>query len=487
MDKGLKVCFVAAEAAPFASAGGLGEVASGLPRALAAAGHDVRVFVPLHRRLAGGPDRFPTVAALQDVGVVLGPSRYTFSARAGHGENCTPRVLLVDCPALYDRAGIYTDDEDEHLRFALLARAVIESCRRLRWTPDVVHCNDWHTALIPLWLRTLAAPRDPLRDSRSLLTIHNLAYQGVFPADAVRDLALQPRAAWLDADDLRAGRFNFLRTGVRHADGISTVSPTYAREILTASAGRALDAELRARSDRPVGILNGVDLEEWDPARDRLIPHAFSAADPKGKSRNKRAFADRESLEVDPATPLVAIVSRMVEQKGFDLCFGVLPDLLESGRISLAAMGAGEPRLERFFAGLAHRHPKRAWYRSEFDRAGAHLLLAAADLLLVPSRFEPCGLTPMYGLRYGVLPVARRTGGLSDIVRPTDDARGCATGFLFGPFTSSALREAIEHALASWADPAVRARMLRNAMAERLGWNDRVPAYVELYRRLLHR
>jgi starch synthase len=417
----------------------------------------------------------------------MGPRTYEFAARKPPRHDSLRDVYLIECPALYDRPTIYTVDADEAHRFTLFSRAVIESCQRLAWAPDVFHCNDWHTALIPFLLRTVYAWDALFRESRSLLTIHNIGYQGDFSSDAVGALGLDPWAHLLDQSDLAAGRMNFLRTGIIYADAISTVSPTYAMEIQTERYAMGLRDVLRARRDTLVGILNGVDYDQWSPERDPHIPFRFAVDDLRGKRRNKLYLLERLKLDPDPDAPLLGVVSRLVHQKGFDLCFDVLPDVLTATDLRLVVLGSGEARVERFFANLQHGFPARVCYHRGYHDELAHVIEAASDMLLMPSRYEPCGLNQMFGMRYGTLPIVRRTGGLADSVKPVDVSTAQGTGFVFEHFTPDALRWALDLALETWRDRPLWERLMRNAMREDFAWEVQARPYEELYRKLLER
>ena len=367
----------------------------------------------------------------------------------------------------------------------MLARTAIESCRRTAWAPDIFHCHDWHPALIPVYLNG-PYRSDPLfQRSKTVLTIHNLGYQGVFPARVLRDIGLADHAHLLHGDDLRRGRIGFLKSGILHADAITTVSPTYAREIRTPEYGFGLHEILAARSASLTGILNGVDYDEWSPERDRHIPYRYSAETLHDKESNKRSLLERLGVAEGPEGPLFGIVSRLAYQKGFDLCFDVLPDLLSRPNLRLVVLGAGEARYESFFEALERRFPARVRFHRGHNETLAHWIEAGCDFFLMPSRYEPCGLNQMYSLRYGTIPIVRKTGGLADTVRPFDRVSGTGTGFVFEHFTSDGLRWAMETALSVLEDDRAWEKIRRNAMAEDFSWDRQVHSYEALYRRVL--
>jgi starch synthase len=394
-------------------------------------------------------------------------------------------MFLIDCPALYARASLYTADPDEHLRFIALTRAALMSCARLKFAAQIFHCNDWHTAFAPLLLRTEYGREPSFAAARTVLTIHNIGYQGIFPAADVADLGLPPGdTQLLHQEDLRAGRINALRHGILYADALTTVSPTHAREICTAQYGMGLEESLRARGDALSGILNGVDYDEWDPRRDRFLPVHYDPDHLAGKAALKRQFLARTHLTTAPGVPLAGLVSRLAMQKGIELMFEALPRVLSARPLALAALGSGEAKYEQFFTKLARSFPGRVVFESGYDEELSHWIEAASDLYLMPSRYEPCGLNQMYSLRYGSVPVVRRTGGLADSVEHYDGATGSGTGVVFNDFDPPALEWAVNLALDLYAQPQHWSRIMRNGMRKDFSWQRAALEYEAVYRRL---
>jgi starch synthase len=394
-------------------------------------------------------------------------------------------VFLIDCPALFGRAGIYTADADEHVRFLAFTRAALLACREMRWAPRVVHCNDWHTAFAPLFLKTSYAHEPLLANARTLLTIHNIGYQGIFAASQAPDLNLTPaQLPLLYAPDLTAGRINALRHGILYSDRINTVSPTHAREIASDEYGMGLQDSLRERAGVLSGILNGVDYEEWDPRHDRFLPEHYDPGHLEVKARLKRSFLARLGLNTDPAVPLAGIVSRLAAQKGIELIGAALPRVLAARPLQFAALGSGEPQYEELLRALARDFPGRVHFQRGYDDAQAHWIEAASDMFLMPSRYEPCGLNQMYSLRYGTVPLVRRTGGLADSVEHFDAARGTGTGIVFNDFDVPALEWALHTALDLHAQPPSWSRLVRNGMAQDFSWARQAQQYLALYERL---
>ncbi|HJS89223.1 MAG TPA: glycogen synthase [Steroidobacteraceae bacterium] len=481
----LGVCLLSSEVAPFSKTGGLADVAGALAKYLAGAGHDVRLFTPLYASIDRA--RFPMrpVEELQHLPLQVGPHDYVFSVATTPLPGSDAQTYLIDCPALFARPTLYTTDPDEHLRFIAFTRAVLASCQRMQWPPQILHCNDWHTAFGPLFLRTQLESEPFFARTRSMLTIHNIGYQGIFSSAAIGDLELGPKAYLLHQDDLRAGRINPLRHGILYADAITTVSPTHAKEICTDQYGMGLQDSLRMREDALTGILNGVDYHIWDPRNDRYLPEHFDADRLSIKAAIKNAFIQRLGLSLPVTMPLAGMVSRLASQKGIELMFESLPQVLQWRDLGFVALGSGEPQYERFLAELERSFPGRVVFRQGYDDELSHWIEAASDMFLMPSLYEPCGLNQMYSLRYGTVPIVRRTGGLADSVDLYDPDTGEGTGIVFDHFDSEALEWALNTALDLHAQPAHWRRMVRNGMAKDFSWERQGEKYVELYRGLL--
>jgi starch synthase len=481
----LKLCILSSEVVPYAKAGGLADVAGALVARLVAMGHTVRAFMPLYEVVRDNNPSLKPVRGAQGVALIIGDTEYSFSLLTENYSNSDTPMYFIDCPALFDRDGIYTTDPDEHRRFLLFTRATLESCRRLGFGPDIFHCNDWHTAFLPLYLKTLYRADVLLARAKSLLTIHNISYQGVMPGKSVADLGLGAASSMLDRGDIARGVINPLKTGIQYADAVSTVSPTYAREIYDAPLGMGLQGALRGRGDRVTGILNGVDYQQWDPRNDPHLSAHFRPRDLRGKLINKEMLIATLDLKLSTTQPLIGMVTRLAEQKGIDLLFDSLPALLQTRDFGLALLGSGEPRYAAFFENLAQRFPDRVSYRSGFDEPLAHLIEAGSDIFLMPSQYEPCGLNQMYSLRYGTIPIVRKTGGLADSVQHFDPSTGRGTGCVFNDYDAPAVRWAINTVLDWYADPRCWLPVMQNAMAQDFSWTRRIKDYDSLYRRVI--
>ena len=480
----LAIAMVGSEAAPFAKTGGLADVITGLSRYLASQGHDVRVFLPYYKRIAESGLEPPFVEHGKDIEVRCGGRTIRFSLRAGELPGSKAKLYLVDCRELYWRDGLYTQDGDEALRFAFLSRAVLETCQRLGWAPDVLHCNDWHTALLPLYLKTVYQWDKLFARTKTVLTIHNIGYQGMFPDSVLDQIGLNDHRAHVHHGDLKDGRISFLKTGVLHATKLTTVSRTYAKEIQTAEYGMGMDELLRTRSHDLSGIVNGVDYGDWDPKGDPLIPHQYSQKDMSGKARMKAALLARMGLSYEAKAPVFGVVSRLTSQKGFDLFADSIPIYLQRENMRLCVLGSGDAHHEKYFQWLRDTWPTKVGiYRGYHDEL-AHWVEAGSDVFLMPSRYEPCGLNQMYSLRYGTPPVVRRTGGLADTVQMWDPKAGTGTGFTFDEFSSHALAATLSWVFKNWADQKGWQNLIQNGMAMDFSWSKQGVEYEALYRGL---
>lgn len=480
----MRIAFVAAEFAPLAKTGGLADVSSALTRYLHRSGIDVRAFMPLYSRIDRAKLGLVAVEFLRNVPIAFGSHRYTFDVLTGMLPASDMPMYFIDCPVLYGRAGIYTRDPDEHLRFLLLTRASIECCQRMGFAPDIFHCNDWHTAFAPLYLKSVYSWDKLFARTKSVITIHNIGYQGVIGASAQGDIGLGTSSYLLHQEDLALGRINSLKHGLLYADRITTVSPTYAREIATPQYGMGLENIVRQRADATVGILNGVDYDEWNPQTDRYLPAHFDARNLAGKERVKKALLERMGLAYARETPVIGLVTRLTAQKGIDLLFEALPRTLDARNYSLAALGSGEPGYEDFFERLARAYPGRVAFYRGYSEEFAHLIEGGSDMFLMPSLYEPCGLNQMYSLRYGTVPIVRRTGGLADSVQLYDPHSGDGTGIVFDDYNVEAVSWAITMAVDLFQNRRRWNRIVRNGLAQNFSWEKQGGEYLKLYESL---
>ncbi|MDB5753122.1 MAG: glycogen synthase GlgA [Ramlibacter sp.] len=479
----MNILFATPECTPYVKTGGLGDVSAALPATLAALGHDVRVLMPAYRGVR--------VSGEIGDGVELPawgpwPAAQLVPVKVDSGVT----LLLLACPALYQRhGGPYVDASgndyhDNDMRFGLLSRVAAQLGTAHSplhgWAADVVHANDWPCGLAPVYLaqaRALA-PHEPT--AVSVMTVHNLAFRGLFPMGSADLLGIPLHWRGLDGVEFW-GQLSMLKAGLQFADAITTVSPTYAREIQTEAQGVGLDGLLRARSGRLHGIMNGIDTQAWDPAHDPLLPHRFSRDNLQGKRLCKAALQARCGLPTDPKAMLFAAVSRLTEQKGIDLVLGALPGLLAQGA-QLVVLGQGDPTLAQGLRDAAERHPLQVAVTLGFDEGLAHLIEAGADAFLMPSRFEPCGLNQMYSQAYGTPPVVAPAGGLLDSVIDSDADPDHGTGFIMAACDAEGLQEALLRAVRAWNERKRWRRIQANGMARAFGWNESAQRYIEVYR-----
>lgn len=474
----LKILFVTPECAPWVKTGGLGDVSAALPAALAELGHDVRVLMPAYRSLAGLAREGTQRMALPAEGVWPAAELVRVAAPGFS-------LWLLDCPELFGLAGgpygdergvDYTSNAERFGFLSQVAARIASAASPWRdWRADVLHANDWPTGLAAAYLRRMPAPH-----ARSLFTIHNLAFQGNFPPE--RQQVLDVPDEWMQVEGegiLHWGRISMMKAALRHADVVTTVSPTYAREITDEALGFGMDGMLRTRRDDLHGILNGIDTRVWNPVSDPLIPVRYGAGCLDDKAANKEALQAELGLATAPDAPLFGIVSRLTDQKGIDLILDNLDWLLGQGA-QLAVLGSGEARYEQRLIAFAAAFPAQVAVRTGFDERLAHTIEAGADVFLMPSRFEPCGLNQMYSQAYGTLPVVRATGGLADSVRDASAPDG--TGFVFQHDSAADLRETLMRVLRCYRQPAAWRGLQQRAMAQRFGWPQSAERYVALYR-----
>jgi starch synthase len=472
----MKILFVAAEGLPFSKTGGLADVIEALPKSLTSLGHEVAVLLPRYRNSKTvGPPK-PSVA------IPMGDA-VRYPAIADGGALSGVHYYLLDDPEYFDRDQLYgiagKDYPDNPERFTEFSRAAIEFSKHF-WMPDVIHCHDWQAAMVPALLKTEYATDPEVKGLPVIFTIHNMGYQGVFPRETLGKLGIPANLFRMDALEFY-GQLNFLKGALIYSDYLTTVSRKYAQEIQTPEYGCGLDGVVRDRAARLTGILNGVDYTAWDPAADRLIPARYSPKKMSGKKMCKENLLIQFDLPPESANwPLIGIVSRFAGQKGFDLILEAAPELLAED-VSIIALGAGEPVYERRLRDLANQFPNKMKLKIAYDNALAHKIEAGADIFLMPSRYEPCGLNQIYSLKYGTVPVVRATGGLDDTIEPFDPASGIGTGFKFEPYESKAMLGSIRQALATYRDKASWRKIQSNGMACNFSWAVAAEEYERLY------
>lgn len=484
MGLNLRVLFVASEAVPFAKTGGLADVVGTLPEALRGLGADVRVLMPYYGMVKQGKN--PTVVVAENLEGHLGGRPLSFDVRTPASGDVP--FYFVERDELFERSQLYGTPKGDYFdnleRFSFFCSTILPVCQNLGFQPDVIHCHDWQSALVPVYLHHHWQEADILKRAKTVLTIHNLAYQGLFYKEKFPLLGLDWSLFGIEGLEYY-DQINLLKGGIVAADAITTVSVRYSEEIQTPEFGYGLDGVLRTRASSLHGILNGVDYQDWSPENDKLIPATFSLDKLAGKAKNKAALM--EAFGLNPKmekAPILAMISRLADQKGFDLVAAVLPELLAQD-LMVVILGTGEEKYHRWLAQEAPKFPGKLGVKIAFDNSLAHLMEAGADMFLMPSRFEPCGLNQMYSLKYGTIPIVRATGGLADTVAPADPAAGTGTGFLFTDYTPEAFAAAVNAALKAFKNQKQWRRLMQNAMSQDFSWERSASTYLNLYKLLI--
>ncbi|MFH2055443.1 MAG: glycogen synthase GlgA [bacterium] len=488
MNRPLRIAFVTSEIVPYSKTGGLADVSAALPQALAEQGHEVLIFTPRYKSIDIKREKLKQVAAVTGEAIRIGSHQLKFDLLT-NGARQAP-VYFVDCPKLYEREALYVDPAtgldypDNDIRFIFFCRAVLRSLELLEFTPDIIHAHDWQAALIPVFLK--AEPCKFFEATRSMLTIHNLGYHGMFPAKNAVHLNL-PDALFRAMGPLEFwGKINFLKGGLHFADVLTTVSETYAQEIQTTDEfGCGLEGVLRDNREKLHGVVNGVDYSIWSPEADPLIAHNYSLATLAEKALNKRQLMKLAGLSAaDLKRPLIGVISRLADQKGFDLIAEITADLFAED-ISFVLLGTGDEKYHQLFTALERNYPDKIKAFLAFDNKLAHQIEAGADMFLMPSHYEPCGLNQLYSLRYGTVPIARKTGGLADTIVDYDADRRKSTGFLFAEYQPEALLQTVRRALAAYRNKRSWTALVKRGMKQNFSWDKSAQRYISLYQQML--
>jgi len=476
----MHIAFAASEGVPYSKTGGLADVVGALPRALAAQGHQISVFLPRYRQT-----KLTKAQTVMQSITVPYDDEYRFCSVVAGGENGGIRYYFVEYPPYFDREALYGtptgDYPDNAERFAMFSRAVIEASK-IVGVPQVFHCHDWQSALVPVMLRTLYAEDPAFRDVGTVFTIHNMGYQGLFPAE-ILPLLMLPWDLFTISKMEFFGQVNFLKGALVFSDYVTTVSKKYSQEIQTTEYGFGLEGVLRNRAATVTGILNGVDYDEWSPETDKLIKTQYSPADLVGKGTAKQDLLATFGIKNgDARLPVIGIVSRFAAQKGFDLIAQIMDRLAREDMI-LVVLGTGDKEYEEMFLRLQKQFPQKIAVKVAYDNAIAHKIEAGADMFLMPSRYEPCGLNQIYSLKYGTVPIVRATGGLDDTIEPWDARTGKGTGFKFSEYNGESLLLTIRAAFQAFRDEASWQVLMRNGMARDFSWGASAKEYVRVYER----
>lgn len=485
MSKKLKVALISSEVVPFSKTGGLADVAGALGKYLIKNNVDIRIVTPFYSSIDTSVSTFYPVTFMQHMHTQFGERTVEYSVHTAKIPDCETEVYFVSCPEFYNRHTIYTNDKDEYLRFALLNRAAIEICQSMSWSPDIFHCNDWQSCLVPLYLKTIYSWDALFLKTKTLLSIHNIGFQGYFISAVIHQLGFSNFMHHLDEFDLRSGIFNFMKTGIIHADKLSTVSTTYAQEIQTEEYGAGLHSMLKFRKDILQGIVNGVDYDEWDPETDNLINYNYSFKSLTGKAKNKKDILEYFGLKFSKDVPVIGMVSRLTKQKGLDIIRMVLENIISNNNVQIIVLGDGEEQYKSYFEYIRSKFPEKVAFYCGYNNKLAHQIEAGADMFLMPSHYEPCGLNQIYSLKYGTVPIVRKTGGLADTVELYDWVKQTGTGFVFSEYSANGLNWAMNHALETFKNKSAWKKIILNAMKQDFSWDHQITEYLSLYKKMI--
>lgn len=492
MAKGYNVLFVTSEVFPYSKTGGLADVSNSLPQALNSLGNEVRIITPKYGQLDERRLQIHEIKRLKDISLNMAGKDYKYSIKSSfiHGKNTKAQIYLLENNDFFKNKGIYqnsktkSDFTNNDERYMFFCKAVLEVLEILQWKPDIIHCNDWQTGLIPAYVKTIYKNNPQIGDIRTVFTIHNLAYQGNFPKTTFEKTGL-PENVFTDNGAKFHDKFSYLKAGIRYADKITTVSQKYAEEIRSdKSFSCGMEDVLDERKKDLVGILNGVDNSVWNPSFDKIIQYRYTYQEIPLKYENKRELLEKFKLDYDENVPLIGIISRLVDQKGFDLIVEAFPDIMKED-VQMIVLGTGDEKYQKFLLKMKKKYPKKLIVHIGFDEDLAHWIEAGSDIFLMPSKYEPCGLNQMYSLKYGTIPVVRNTGGLSDTVIDYKNPKG--TGFLFDKYDTKEMVKAIKTALDSYKNKKLWYNLMRNGMALDFSWNMSAKKYMDLYKQICSR
>ena len=493
MQKQLKILFISSEVSPFAKTGGLGDVSEALPKELKETGHDIRIFMPKYGSINERKYVLREVIRLKEIQVKVGDKIVVANVKSSFLPNSKVQIYFVGNKNYFNRDGYYVDPQtgkdwqDNAERFIFFSRSALEILKKLHWQPDIIHCNDWQTALIPFYLKTVYKNDEFFKNTKTLLSLHNLAFQGKFKKNDFHVLGLQDNQLKKGSELEFWGEINFLKAGIICADSISTVSRTYAKEIQESDQyGFGLQDILKKRSKDLVGITNGVDYSSWNPEDDQLITHNYSRKDLKYKLENKRFLVESHGLSFKENTPVIGTVSRLTDQKGFDIITQAIDEIMKIG-VQYIILGMGDKKYHKVLERLAKKYKKQLAVNLKFDNELAHKVEAGADIFLMPSLFEPCGLNQLYSLKYGTIPIVRATGGLADTVKNYSLETGRGYGFVFEEYSSKALVATIKKAVDVYQNKDLWKKLVDRAMKLDFSWKTVTEKYLNLYNAYLNK
>lgn len=485
----MKIVFASAECAPYAKTGGLGDVVGSLPKALRLLGHDVSIVIPNYSHINHERFHIHYQHEIGEIPIRVNGNVLPTHVHMAHLPGSDIEVYFIDYPPYYHRGSIYSSANDEDERFILLNKAVLELIQRMKWNVDIIHCNDWQTGLIPLYVKDNYSWDRLFDKTATVMTIHNIAYQGRFSKDVLWKAEIRSDLYYPNSPvEVYGGQVCFLKTGLIYSDVVNTVSPTYAAETITSQYGEGLDGVLAYRINDYYGIINGVDYTIWNPDADPYLPFHYNQNSLENKHQNKLELLTRVGLPLLENTPLIGIVSRLVDQKGFNILIEAMPELLKHDA-QWVILGSGEQRYEDYFRNLASISPEKVASHIGYNEDLAHLIEAGSDMFMMPSRFEPCGLNQIYSLKYGTVPIVRKTGGLADTVQDWDELKHygseTGTGFSFHDYSATAIILTFERALANFKNKDIWYRIQCNGMGKDYSWEASAKQYVDLFKKAI--
>jgi starch synthase len=482
-----KVWYLASEVSPFAKTGGLGDVTGSFPKALKAANQEIRVIMPKFKSINERKYVLREVIRLKDIPVTINDVTRTINVKSAFLPDSKVQIYFVEIPEFFGRSGLYTDSgtgkdfPDNAERFAYFCKGALETLKILSWRPDIIHCNDWQTALTPYYLKTIYKDDDFLQDIKTIFTIHNFSYQGIFKKNVAPSLDIQPEEIDEKGSFEHNDQLNLLKGAILYSDKITTVSETYAKEISTKKEfGYGLESVLQKKSKAFSGILNGVDYTVWSPSVDKLIPFKYSEEDLEGKAQNKQALLARVNLQYQEDVPVIGMISRVVEQKGFSLLVDAMSQLMELN-VQLVILGTGDKKIEKQILSLQKKYSKKISLNQAFDETLAHMIEAGSDIFLMPSSYEPCGMNQMYSLRYGTIPIVYNIGGLAETITEYDAEKKKGNGFVFDKYTGKDMIRAIKRTLKLYKKTELWKELQLSAMQENFSWDRSAQNYLDLY------
>ncbi len=490
--KKLKILFLSSEVFPFAKTGGLADVASALPKALKELGHEVRIIMPKYKAVNERKFILREVIRLKDIPIQVGESVKKINVKSAFTPDPDKiQIYFIDYKPFFGMEGLYLDTKskkeylDNDARFILYAKGVLETLKLLFWQPDIIHCNDWQTGMVPFFLKTLYKKDVFFKKTSTLFTVHNVAYQGNFPKESFELTNIDEGTFSLGAPTEYYGKFSFLKTGIHYANHINTVSEQYSKEVQASEEyGCGFEGIFLDRKNDFSGILNGVDYSVWNPEIDGLIPNNYSASDLSGKKENKKELAEKSGFQFDENIPIIGMISRLVDQKGLDILEEVKDELLKND-LQMVILGTGDEKYHKMLKKLAKAYPGKLKVNLTFDNNLAHLIEAGSDMFLMPSRYEPCGLNQLFSLKYGTVPIVRKTGGLADTIVEYDVKKNTGNGFVFEKYDAKAMLEAVLRAVESYKQPAVWKKLIKKGMKQDFSWKVSAQKYNKLYEKIL--